>query len=387
MQKIRFVFLLLLVILITLYHHPFVYAMNEGSGIEKGSVLSPYIYIIFILLCLFSFGLKPFKYCNWLKKTLIYLGCIAISLWIASIFFKLNVPSDIRTLAIPISAVFIGWQCSLSQSRYKILVSLFIILTAFVAVLQIKTNIGAFVIEDHYMVDNKNSLGVVIGTASILSFVLFIQKNSKKVIRIFFLIATFFLLLCNLTIRARMATLSLMVLLFYMVYLRSDRKCLIFLILGFLGIFIIALVFIPQVFDYVYGSFFSGYEGEDVTSDRLNRNLGAIAVFMDDPFFCNIEGKYHVHQVHNYFLKTLYEKGMLFGLPILLMYLYHFFNIIKCSRKRININDNLTMGFIVALYPFFISLAETTLPYGPGTDSVMNFIILGMAYRNEWKEK
>ena len=45
------------------------------------------------------------------------------------------------------------------------------------------------------------------------------------------------------------------------------------------------------------------------------------------------------------------------------------------------------MGFIVALYPFFISLAETTLPYGPGTDSVMNFIILGMAYRNEWKEK
>lgn len=146
-------------------------------------------------------------------------------------------------------------------------------------------------------------------------------------------------------------------------------------------LFLVVLVFAPSVFDYFHASIFSGYEGEDVTSDRFARNAGAISAIMDEPFFCKLAHDYGVHQVHNFFLKTWYEKGLFFGWPILVMYVSQFFDIVKCSIKKCDINNHFSIGFLIGLYPFLNSLVETTLPYGPGTDSVINFIFWGMACR------
>ena len=63
------------------------------------------------------------------------------------------------------------------------------------------------------------------------------------------------------------------------------------------------------------------------------------------------------------------------------MYLIHFYDIVKCSIKKCDINNRYSIGFLLGLYPFLNSLVETTLPYGPGTDSVINFIFWGMACR------
>lgn len=381
LDSFRFLLLLLLVSLVCLYNHPLFSDMTESSGIEKGSVLSPFINASFLVLFLLSFRLKAFQQCYVLSRFAIFLLIILISFILASLFFKISPINEVRMFIIPFAALMIGYEIKLTLVQYRFFVVLFLTIISYVAFVQITTNIGAFVIADQYLIDNKNSLGLVIGTGVLLAFILALEKHTNRWLKLFFLIVSVFLLYCDFTIRARAATLLALFLCLYAVYLRNGSTRIVYTIGVITILFILAMVFVPSVFNYFYDSIYSGYEGGDVTSDRLNRNAGAISAIMTDPFFCKLNHDYGVHQVHNFFLKSWYEKGLFFGWPILLMYLIHFFNIVKCSI-RCDINNLYSIGFLIGLYPFLNSLVETTLPYGPGTDSVINFIFWGMACRH-----
>ena len=39
------------------------------------------------------------------------------------------------------------------------------------------------------------------------------------------------------------------------------------------------------------------------------------------------------------------------------------------------------LGYIALLVPFVCSMAEPSLPYGPGTSSIFSFILFGVALR------
>ena len=69
-------------------------------------------------------------------------------------------------------------------------------------------------------------------------------------------------------------------------------------------------------------------------------------------------------------------------MPILCLYVYLFFIIIKGSlRSKV---DNIgEVGFFAALVPFIVSMAEPTFPFGPGTATVFNFILLGAAIKSQ----
>ena len=378
---IRFLLLLLLLVLVCLYNHPFFNDMTENADIEKGSVLSPFINASFLILFLLSFRIKALQQSYVIRRFAIFLLIISFSLLLASVFFKISPISEARMFFIPFGALIIGYVIDLTKTQYRILTITFLSIISYVAFMQITTNIGAFVIEDQYLVDNKNSLGLIIGTGIILAFILVLEKDTNKWLKVFCFVMSVFLLFCDLTIRARAATLMAVLLCFYVVYLRNGRKRMIYTIAVMAILFLMVLLFVPSVFDYFYASIFSGYEGGDVTSDRLARNAGAISAIMDEPFFCKLSHDYGVHQVHNFFLKTWYEKGLVFGWPILVMYVLQFIDIVKCSIKKCDINNRYSIGFLLGLYPFLNSLVETTLPYGPGTDSVINFIFWGMACR------
>lgn len=378
---IRFLLLLVLVVLICLYNHPYFNDMTEGLGFEKGSVLSPFINASFVILFLLSFRIKDFQQSYVIRRFAIFVLIITFSLFLASLFFDVSPISGARMFFIPLAALMIGYAIDLTKAQYRILTVLYLIIISYIAFMQITTNIGAFVIKDQYLVDNKNSLGLVIGTGIILAFVLALEKDTKGWIKIFYFVTAGFLLFCDLTIRARAATLIAVFLCFYIVYLRNGSNRMIYTIAVMAILFLVILVFIPSMFDYFYASIYSGYEGSDVTSDRLNRNASAIAAIMDDPFFCKLAHDYGVHQVHNFFLKTWYEKGLIFGWPILVMYVLQFIDIMRCSIKKCDINNRYSIGFLLGLYPFLNSLVETILPYGPGTDSAINFIFWGMACR------
>ena len=368
-------------ILVCLYNHPFFNDMTEASDIKKGSVLSPFINISFVILFLLSFRIKALQRCYVLRRFAMFVLIIFFSFLLASLFFKISPFNETRMFLIPLAALMIGYDIDLTKAQYSIFTISFLIIISYVAFMQITTNIGAFVIKDQYLVDNKNSLGLVIGTGIVLAFILALEKSTNRKFKVFYFVVAVFLLYCDLTIRARAATLFAVFLCFYVVYLRNGSKRLISMIVAMIPLLLMVLLFVPSVFDYFYASIFSGYEGGDVTGNRMVRNTAAISAIMDDPFLCKLNHDYGVHQVHNFFLKTWYEKGLLFGWPILLMYVLQFIDIVKCSIKKCDINNRFSIGFLLGIYPFLNSLAETTLPYGPGTDSVINFIFWGMACR------
>ena len=381
LDTIRFLLLLVLVSLVCLYNHPFFNDMTEVSDIEKGSVLSPFINASFAVLFLLCFRIKSLQHCYVLRRFAIFILIIAFSILLASLFFMISPINEVRMFLIPFGALMIGYVIKLTNTQYRIFTLSFLILLSYVAFMQITTNIGAFVIVDQYLVDNKNSLGLVIGTGVIVAFILALEKDTNIWFKVLYLVVAVFLLYCDLTIRARAATLLAVFMCFFVVYLRNGRKRMIYTIAAGALLFLMVLLFVPAVFDYFYASIVSGFEGGDVSSNRLARNAGAISAIMDDPFFCKLSYDYGVHQVHNFFLKTWYEKGLVFGWPILVMYVLQFFDIVKSSIRKCDINNRYSIGFLLGLYPFLNSLVETTLPYGPGTDSVINFIFWGMACR------
>ncbi len=371
--------LLLLIVLIAMSYHPIVREASRGVGIESGSILSPYILIVFAGLTVLS-SRSLFRYKmqrrSWLLLFIVFLAYI-----FAYAFFKNDeMLSDIRSLGISLCAIGIGCNLNLNEKKYKFLLLFYAGLFTFVGIMNIMNGLGGFVIERVYLRISKNILGVNIAT-SILIYVAFILDSSVRKKRKWFfcaLVALSFLIV--LTLRARTATLCSGIIIFYAVYAYNLRKSFRNAIFKSLGIFILVIMialFIPTVRDYIYDSFTMGHE-DDLLSGRTERNEVALDFFLDNLFLGNVQRHVELAWVHNYPLLKLSSYGILLSLPILLLYLYQ---LIFTLKKSLYLQRDLlgSLGYIALLIPFICSMNEPTLPYGPGTGTVFNFILLGLA--------
>ena len=85
-------------------------------------------------------------------------------------------------------------------------------------------------------------------------------------------------------------------------------------------------------------------------------------------------------QVHNYPLRVLYEYGLFFSLPIISYYAYSLILVLRKSLKS-NIRSINCIGYFLVMVPFIISFGEPTLPFGPGTATLLNFILFGYSLK------
>ena len=123
------------------------------------------------------------------------------------------------------------------------------------------------------------------------------------------------------------------------------------------------------------------YEYDDVTSDRINRIVAGLR-FLNQHFWTgNLDAYTTLAWIHNYPLEKLYKYGFIFAFPILFIYLFLLITTIVKSVKSDN-HDIYNIGFYLLLIPNIISMAEPTFPFGPGTATIFNFIIFGIALRN-----
>ena len=90
--------------------------------------------------------------------------------------------------------------------------------------------------------------------------------------------------------------------------------------------------------------------------------------------------------VHNYLLWNIYRFGLLFSFPIIVLFFLIFFNSLKQSLKC-SPDGRECFAYVCLLIPFLISLAEPTFPFGPGTVTLFNFILLGMAEQKKLKNE
>ena len=94
-----------------------------------------------------------------------------------------------------------------------------------------------------------------------------------------------------------------------------------------------------------------------------------------------------VGTVHNYPLIQVLNYGLLMAAPLMALYFYLLF----VDIKAIAINGIAVMrnaGFYAMLVIFMVSMFEYSFPYGPGTTTVVNFILFGVALRSDgaWGE-
>lgn len=380
--QICYVVLIILVALITLSSHPTIVDISRAAGMKSGSILSRYIILVFGALFVMCFNWKAMFRSKVVRVSWWMYIFLAIAFFFSyAIFDTKEMEGEMRSVAICLVAIMIGWQNCLNENKLRFFLLCYSVLTAFVGLMQVLINVGGFVILDQYAVDNKNSLGVMLATASFVFLMLGVDSESKKKFRfaLFFLSVFTFVLL--LTIRARGAMLSLLIILLYVLYERFKGRDFVFYLLFGVFVSIIIVLCLPSgAKEYVLDSFFQGREG-DLTTGRTERNVMAWNIWVAHPFLGNLIVGENVEWVHNFPLLKLQNYGLLFGLPILLIYFYLLVHSVKMTIKTSN-KVVYNLGYYILLIPFIVSMSEPTFPFGPGTATVFNFIVFGIALRN-----
>lgn len=377
-ERIVFFLLCILAVLDALTIHPVIVQMGLAAGLKQGSILTPFFIAGFVAAFVISLIKSSFLQSRYIKKSVVTLFFIALTYGIVfALFDNSYLEGDLRAIGICVVAAIIGYESRLTENNYSVLLLVFATSVTFVGLMQVLTNIGGFIIESVYLVNSKNTLGVFLANAAIIYF--YFALRSKK-FKVLFLAAAFFVLFLILTARCRAAFVATVLVLLYLT--REYYKNINLFLLILFTIPVIALLLTNDIIsDYVYNSFYSGYEGGDVTSGRSARNEETFGFVMDNLLTGNLILKSDMEQVHNFILCKLFQTGILFSIPVLYHYFFTILFSFKAIRKQdIKIVQNL--GLILLMVPFIISLAEYTLPYGPGTATVFNFIFFGVALRN-----
>ena len=381
----RFGVLLLLVFLISISSHPTIVDISDSANMYSGTVLSRYIDLVFVVLVLMCFNIKSIVKCRtFVTSMVIFMFIILFYLITCSFYGTDKMMGDARAIFISILAIMVGWQMDLDKKGLYFLLLLFAGLVLYVGLMQVRTNIGGFTILDQYESDNKNALGVMLSTAAIV-FV-FLGLNWKEIgwLRFIFFAVALLTLVVTLTIRARAATIGLGIMLVYIFWERyNNKKMWLYLIIGVVLVVVAYKVMPQSAKDYVYNSFYQNYENDDVTSDRMRRNMAAIKFLSQHFWVGNLNAYTNLAWIHNYPLEKLYKFGFIFAFPILFMYLYLLIVAIVKSIRSDNHNIYY-IGYYLLLLPYIVSMAEPTFPFGPGTATIFNFILFGIALKSTY---
>ncbi|MEE0863980.1 MAG: hypothetical protein U0L61_02470 [Alistipes sp.] len=382
MNLIRIVKNILLIALVCII----AYSYHPNNFDISGEVISnSYIkYAALILIALYTLSISAFKETlsnTHIRNLIILTGCIFINFFLLYAVGLTNTINEIRSILICLSAVIIGGALKLNNNDIVITSLSYIIAVLFIGYLQISQNIGNFIIEDTYINTAKNAFGPMIAIAGTLSILIMLSSNSNRLIRILAAITSVISLLEVATIRARLATIILIIIYTYIIikWIKSvnyNNKVFYVIIFSF----IFALLFYG-LSEYIWDSLTQNKE-DDITSGRINTYYDAIDIFTSSPLLGNLSLNREVGWVHNYLLLKLSEYGLIFSLPLLVLFFYIVHIIISGLKKR-NIFIPQNYGYIILIISFLVSLGEPTYPFGPGTTNLIPFMLLGISMNSK----
>ena len=316
----------------------------------------------------------------------IFIFIVVAHLAAFSFFDESSMFSEIRAIGMCLIAIMIGWRLNLDEKRLHTFLIVFSLLSLFIGLVQVTQNIGGFRILDHYQVEGKNTFGVILASSSVILLFLGLNGIQKKGMKVMWLSFAILAVVILLTIRARACSLTAMLLIFYVLFQRYKGSDFFFYVLIFLFLAVVLYLVLPaSVGEYVMNSFFQNQE-DDVTSGRTGRNALGWAFFLRHFWFGNLTEGYYLEWIHNFLLDKLYKYGFVLSFPLLLMY---FSLLIRITIRTIRCNNknNYNIGYFVVLIPFVVAMAEPTMPFGPGTGTILSFLLFGVSLRNSYNEK
>lgn len=382
-NRIIHILLITISIVIPLSYHPMFF--NE-NGENVGSMKYVTIGLIILMFILSCPKIKHVLHSRFIKiySSLLLIISIEILTFI-SLGFNTNL-SEIKELCIPLITITIGYICPLSKNTIKAVSYTFIVLMLAVGFEQIRINIGGFVILDQYKSAAKNSIGAMLAIGGVCSlFYAFSEKN--KVVKVILFITAFLFFIEILTIRARLATLSYIVVALYIISLKfkllSPINKLKYVLISVTFLIIIFFVFTEQFenfHDYLLNSFFQNKE-TDILSGRGNAYKIAFNHLITHPVLGNLVTNADIPWVHNYMLLKLSSFGYIGGLPLIILYLFLIIYVVKGLLTTKDLCES-AYGFFLMAILLIVSLGEPTFPYGPGTVSFLPFLIIGFNLSN-----
>lgn len=372
-NSIQKILVLVFVVLLTLAYE------SHFSGLSFFNTLLAIILVILFVLSLdFSLllGDKHIKY------SLFALIAISLASIASNAFFNDELMfKDVRSVSMCIAAIIVGYSCNFNEKEIAIIFTIFGVFSLLVGMEQVTSSIGGFIIEDQYLADVKNSLGVLLATAAAGSVFLLFHSQSLKSFYLIWAAMAVFAIIIMLTIRARADTLTAFMMIFYLVVLKYARKGWYKLLILVIVVLLLSYFILPQsALDFIYNSFFQHYEGRDITAGRMERNVFGLSFIQEHWVVGNLNVNLIVPTIHNYVLYKLFSYGFLFAFPLLFYYFYLFICSFRLSLRKVN-QPFSQMGYMMILIPFLVSIFEYSYPFGPGTATLFNFIILGYSLR------
>ena len=141
--RARYWVLLLLVVLITISSHPTIVDMSKAAGMKSGTILSRYIILVFAGLFLMCLNVKSMLKPKLVRVSWFIWGWIVVYYLITfAAFGKKGMMGDVRSIAISLVAIMIGWQLDLDEKKLRALLLAFSGLILFVGLMQVLTNVG-----------------------------------------------------------------------------------------------------------------------------------------------------------------------------------------------------------------------------------------------------
>lgn len=378
-KVIRDVLLYILLFATAISYHPTIINMSRIAGYENGTILSRYIIMLFGAVFILSLNVSIFKRSKFTRNYAIWLSAIFVVALILVAFYRNRIMlHECRAFIIVLGSMMIGYNLQLTRSQFVIIVLIFCLTTLFAGIMQVLVNNGGFRIANQYLTDSKNSLGAMLATSA-FSFLYLRRLLNKKLSKSLSIICLLLSLVVIVTIRARMALVAvvMVLLLYYFLATRSRSVLITLLVLG--AVAIVGIVLMPGfVLDYLDASFTAGTQSTDFTSGRLYTYGEAISYLIQNPLLGNVKRLNQIGWIHNYPLLKVYDYGLLFSWPILVLYVIVGFHALFMARRYDSMSIVCFAGSCL-LIPYLISMAEPTFPFGPGTVTMYNFILMGMA--------
>ena len=211
------------------------------------------------------------------------------------------------------------------------------------------------------------------------------QYDVKKTPLFLFDIASLLMIFVEmLTMRARLATLGLLLLIFLMIIKGDVRVKPIYVLTGIIFICVALSISFDSIGQFIYDSFFQNKDS-NLTSGRTDLNKAALNVVASSPFWGTLRGDYIVddtYQVHNFLLNTISHYGLLFCIPWVLIYIKIGFSALNAVFRNKASRGMFYLANILILYLYWESLGEYTYPWGPGTITFVPFLLLGNTYKD-----
>ena len=224
-----------------------------------GIILTPnykIIVAVIMIAIIISLVVNIWKDLNIALSLYLYYGVYALTisslvfLWYDIFVFQVS-----YNIFLTITCFLLGYSCRNHSDKFIMrCMRIYILSALFLGLYSVYTNLGEFVISEQYAFAVKNSSGVLLGTAIILSSFI-IGKTKNKIIGAGELVIIVLLCACLLTFRCRTAIFSVFLAILWLLHRKHLLRVIIqkpLFLFSLILIFILVITFDIIPFDYIF---------------------------------------------------------------------------------------------------------------------------------------